>query len=132
MSGAELELDEISVTGLEVFAHHGVLAAERRDGQRFVVDLVLWLDTRCAAHSDDLRDTVDYGSLVADVERAVREDPADLIETVAERVAGVVLVNELVRRVRVVLHKPEAPVPATVADVALTITRTASANRSRP
>ena len=57
--------DELTVTGIECFAHHGVFDFEQREGQTFVVDLILGLDTAPAAASDDLQDTVDYGSLVA-------------------------------------------------------------------
>ncbi len=56
--------DRISLTGLRVFARHGVHAAERKEGQEFVIDAVLWLDTRPAAAGDDLAATVDYGTLM--------------------------------------------------------------------
>ncbi|MBC9732915.1 dihydroneopterin aldolase [Nocardioides marmotae] len=117
--------DEISVTGIECFAHHGVLDFERRDGQTFVVDLTLGVDTAPAAATDDLHDTVDYGSLVAAVTTAVQQDPVDLIETLAQRIADVCLADGKVEWVRVTVHKPDAPVDATFADVAITITRRA-------
>ncbi|MBD3945485.1 dihydroneopterin aldolase [Nocardioides ganghwensis] len=116
--------DELSVTGVECFAHHGVFDFERREGQVFVVDLVLGIDTRPAAASDDLADTVNYGTLVADVKAAVERDPVDLIETVAQRIADVCLLDTRVEWARVTLHKPDAPIDATYSDVALTITRT--------
>ena len=115
--------DELSVTGIECFAHHGVFEHEKREGQVFLVDLVLGLDTRPAAASDDLHDTVDYGSLVAQVKAEVESDPVDLIETVAERISGVCLLDTRVQWVRVTIHKPGAPIAATFADVTLTITR---------
>jgi dihydroneopterin aldolase len=98
-----------------------VLEVERREGQPFVIDLVLGLDTGAAAASDDLRDTVDYGSLVASVKSAVETDPVDLIETLAQRIADLCLLQDRVEWVRVTVHKPDAPIDATVADVALTI-----------
>lgn len=115
--------DLLSITGIEVFAHHGVFARERRDGQPFVVDLTLALDTRAAAASDDLADTVDYGDLVSRVVEAVRADPVNLVETVAQRVADVCLTETRVQWVQVALHKPAAPVAATFDDVVLTIRR---------
>ena len=115
--------DELSVLGIECFGHHGVFDAERRDGQPFVVDLTLGIDTSTAAASDDLRDTVDYGSLVASVQAAVETDPVDLIETLAQRIAGVCLLDNRVEWVRVTVHKPDAPIRATFSDVVLTITR---------
>jgi len=116
--------DELSVTGIECFAHHGVFDFERREGQVFVVDLVLGIDTRPAAASDDLVDTVNYGTLVADVKAAVERDPVDLIETVAQRITDVCLLDTRVEWAQVTLHKPDAPIDATYSDVALTITRT--------
>lgn len=115
--------DRISVRGIEAVGHHGVFEFERREGQVFVVDLVLGLDTRPAARSDDLRDTVDYGNLVAKVKKAVETDPVDLIETLAQRVAGVCLEDDRVQWTEVTVHKPEAPIEATFKDVALTIFR---------
>ena len=115
--------DELSVRGIECFGHHGVFDFERRQGQTFVIDLTLGLETASAAASDDLRDTVDYGSLVASVQAAVETDPVDLIETLAQRIAGVCLLDDRVQWVRVTVHKPDAPIEATFADVALTITR---------
>ncbi len=115
--------DEIAVTGIECYAHHGVLEVERRDGQRFVIDLALGVDTAVAAASDDLRDTVDYGSLVASVHAAVEKDPVDLIETLAQRIADVCLLDARVEWARVTVHKPDAPIEATFSDVTLTITR---------
>lgn len=115
--------DEISVLGVECFGHHGVFDHERRDGQPFVVDLTLGVDTRPAAASDDLRDTVDYGSLVDRVTAVVTGDPVDLIETLADRVAGVCLLDSRVEWARVTVHKPNAPISASFADVTLTITR---------
>jgi 7,8-dihydroneopterin aldolase/epimerase/oxygenase len=115
--------DELAVTGIECWGHHGVFDFERREGQTFVVDLVLGLDTAPAAASDDLRDTVDYGSLVASVKAAVETDPVDLIETLVQRIAGVCLLDARVDWARVTVHKPDAPIEATFADVALTITR---------
>ena len=115
--------DEVALVGLECWGHHGVFDRERREGQKFVVDLVLGLDTGPAAADDDLSRTVDYGSLAMAVKAAVEQDPVDLIETLAQRVADVCLADARVRWVRVTIHKPDAPIDATFADVALTIHR---------
>ncbi len=115
--------DRLAVRGIEAVGHHGVLDFERRDGQVFVVDLVLGLDTRAAARSDDLQDTVDYGTLVAAVKKLIESDPVDLIETLAERISTVCLADERVEWSEVTVHKPDAPIEATFSDVALTIFR---------
>jgi 7,8-dihydroneopterin aldolase/epimerase/oxygenase len=115
--------DELSVIGIECWAHHGVFEHERHDGQRFVIDLTLGVDTATAAASDDLRHTIDYGSLVAEVTAAVQRDPVDLIETLGARIAGVCLLDARVEWARVTVHKPDAPIETPFADVRLTITR---------
>jgi dihydroneopterin aldolase len=122
-NGHDESLDRLAISGIEGFGHHGVFEAERRDGQVFLADLVLAVDTRAAARSDDLQDTVDYGSLVSSVVKAIESDPVDLIEKLAERIADTCLEDDRVRSVEVTVHKPHAPVGATVGDIALTITR---------
>jgi 7,8-dihydroneopterin aldolase/epimerase/oxygenase len=116
-------LDRITVTGIEVFAHHGVLPHERELGQRFVVDLALDLDLSAAAASDDVADTVHYGELAGDVAALVAADPVDLIETVADRVAHRCLDDVRVRACEVTVHKPAAPLPVVAAEVAVTVRR---------
>lgn len=117
------DLDRLAVHGIEAIGHHGVFDFERREGQTFRVDLVLGLDTRVAAESDTLQDTVDYGTLVAQVKQAIETDPVNLIEKLAKRIADVCLADERVQWAEVTLHKPEAPIEATFSDVTLTIRR---------
>jgi 7,8-dihydroneopterin aldolase/epimerase/oxygenase len=124
--------DELALTGLACWGHHGVFEHERREGQTFLVDLVLGLDTAPAAASDDLSETVDYGSLATAVKSAVEKEPVDLIETLTQRIADVCLLDDRVEWVRVTVHKPDAPIDATFADVALTITRSKLTQEGRP
>ena len=116
-------LDEVAVRGIRSRGHHGVLAEEKRDGQEFVVDVVLGMDTSAAAASDDLGATVDYSAVAQDVVDGVSTGALDLIETLAQRIADVCLARELVQVVRVVVHKPEAPVGVPFDDVTVTIVR---------
>ncbi|UOE42707.1 dihydroneopterin aldolase [Agromyces larvae] len=115
--------DRITLTGLRVHAHHGVFDFERRDGQEFVVDVVAHVDLAPAAAGDALAKTVHYGVLAEEVVAAVERDPVDLIETVAERVAAVVLAHEAVEQVEVTVHKPGAPIDVPFADVSVTVVR---------
>jgi 7,8-dihydroneopterin aldolase/epimerase/oxygenase len=124
--------DELALTGLACFGYHGVFDFERREGQTFVVDLVLGLDTAPAAASDDLSETVDYGSLATAVKTAVEKEPVDLIETLTQRIADVCLLDDRVEWARVTVHKPDAPIDATFTDVALTITRSKLTQEGRP
>ncbi|MBF4635254.1 dihydroneopterin aldolase [Agreia pratensis] len=117
------ELDTLTLTGLEVFAHHGVFDFERADGQTFLLDLAVWLDTAPAAEGDDLAQTLHYGELAVEVSEAAASEPVDLIETLAERIATLVLAHPVARQVRVTVHKPDAPIPVPFADVSITIVR---------
>ena len=117
-------LDRVAVRGISAFGHHGVLEFEKRDGQTFVIDVVLGFDTRAAAVSDDLAATVDYGAVAADVVAVVQGPAFDLVETLAQRIADAVLAYELVSVVEVTVHKPQAPVGVPFGDVTVTIART--------
>lgn len=115
--------DRVALRGLRARGHHGVLDAERRDGQEFVVDAVLELDTRPAAAGDALADTVDYAALADALVAVVTGEPVNLIETLAARLAQVCLADARVGAATVTVHKPQAPIPHAFADVAVTIRR---------
>ncbi len=116
-------LDRIALTGIAATGHHGVHDVERRDGQPFVADVVLHLDTRRAAAGDDLTRTVDYGVVARRVHAVLAGEPVALIETVAERIAATVLAHPGVQVVDVTVHKPGAPIDVPFGDVAVTIRR---------
>jgi dihydroneopterin aldolase len=108
---------------LRAHAHHGVFEHERREGQDFVVDVELGLDTRAAANRDDLSATVHYGKLAERLHAALASDPVDLIETLAQRLADICLAEQPVTWVQITVHKPEAPISVAFDDVSLTIHR---------
>ncbi|MEO6943495.1 MAG: dihydroneopterin aldolase [Lacisediminihabitans sp.] len=115
--------DLLTLTGLRASGFHGVFADERENGQDFFIDVTVTLDFAAAAASDDLDQTIHYGVLAEEIVASVERDPVDLIETVAERVADVVLAHPAAKKVRVTLHKPSAPITVPFADVSVTITR---------
>lgn len=116
--------DRITLTGLRVRGHHGVFDHEKREGQDFVVDVTVWLELTRAAATDNLPDTVDYGALAARAAKIVGGPPRDLIETVATEVADDIIGwDTRLHAVEVTIHKPDAPIPLTFADVAVTVHR---------
>ena len=121
--------DRIALRGLQVRGHHGVFEHERRDGQDFVLDLVLDVDLAKAGASDDLADTVDYGALAEGAAAVVAGPPRRLIEAVAAEVAQRVLDDERVAAVEVTLHKPQAPITVPFDDVAVVVRRSREGER---
>ncbi|MGZ4618168.1 MAG: 2-amino-4-hydroxy-6-hydroxymethyldihydropteridine diphosphokinase [Frankiaceae bacterium] len=121
--------DRIRLRGLRMHGHHGVLAAERELGQPFIVDVDLEVDTSLAARTDDIADTVDYGGLAHRLAGIVAGEPTALLETLAWRLADACLADERVVAVAVTVHKPAAPVPLPIADIAVTVHR---GGRARP
>lgn len=121
--------DRIVLTGLRVRGRHGVFAHERADGQDFVVDLTVWLELDAAARSDALADTLDYGALAQLAAKIVGGPPCNLIETVGARIAEEAMADPRVHAVEVTMHKPQAPIPLDVADVAVVVRRSRRGGR---
>jgi 7,8-dihydroneopterin aldolase/epimerase/oxygenase len=117
------ELDKITLTGLRVRGRHGVFPHERAEGQDFIIDAVLWLDTRPAAQTDDLARTADYGAVADQLAAIVAGEPVALIETLAQRLAEQCLTVPGVRATEITVHKPAAPVAQLVTDISVTIRR---------
>ena len=124
--------DRIELRGLKVRGHHGVFDHERRDGQDFLVDVVVWMDLDRASRSDDLADTLHYGELAQRTAAIVSGEPCDLIETVAGRIADDVMTDARVHAAEVTLHKPQAPIPLEFADVAVVVRRSRRGGGGKP
>ena len=124
LDGDGRPLDQIRLSGLSARGFHGVFEHERRDGQDFVVDAVLHLDTRPAAASDEVTDTVHYGELALALADVLRGEPVNLLERLVERLARVCLADPRVAAADVTVHKPSAPIPEQFADVEVAVRRT--------
>lgn len=117
-------MDRIYIKGLDVFAYHGVMPKEKRDGQRFVLDITLDCDLLKAGQTDRLEDTVDYTAVMDAAVQAMTENSYDLIERAASRTAEAILrAEEKVEKVTLCLRKPEAPIDKIFDYVAVEITR---------
>lgn len=116
-------LDRVHIKGVAAHGYHGVLAAERAQGQEFVVDATLFLETAQAAATDDLDLTVNYAHVCDALVSVVEGHAVNLIETLAERLAAIVLENKLVHGVAITVHKPRAPIAVPFTDVEVSIVR---------
>ncbi|MDO5644133.1 MAG: 2-amino-4-hydroxy-6-hydroxymethyldihydropteridine diphosphokinase [Dermabacter sp.] len=129
--GAERRLDEITVQGVRVHGKHGVFPEEKRDGHDFLIDARLWLDARSAGRSDALTRSVSYADIAQIIEEVVSGESVDLIESLAERICSRIFAEHpLVRRARVSIHKPTAPLTQTFASVGFTTDRDAPPQRA--
>ena len=115
--------DRITLTGIRATGYHGVYEHERREGQVFIADVALELSLADAARSDDVADTVHYGEFADQVAAVLSGEPADLLETVAQRIADRALAYARVDAVEVTIHKPQAPIAVPFDDVSVTIRR---------
>lgn len=119
--------DTISLNRMQFYGYHGVLPEERRIGQRFDVDVSLTCDLYQAGSSDQLDQTVNYADVYERVKAIVEGAPCALIETVAERIAGAVLLGfPLVSACRVKVIKPNPPIAGHYDSVSVDIERSRS------
>ncbi|WP_075620317.1 dihydroneopterin aldolase [Paenisporosarcina indica] len=118
-------MDYIHVNEMEFWGYHGVFAEETKLGQRFRVTLSLAVDLQEAGQTDDLEKTVNYGEAFVVCQKVVEGEPAKLVETVAERIATGILskFTGLVKGCKVIVIKPDPPIPGHYRSVAVEITR---------
>jgi len=117
-------MDRIKIEGMEFRGRHGCKAAERELGQPFIVDVSMYFDVEPAGKSDDIHKTVNYANVFEAVRSIVEGEPVALIEALAEHIAGELFVKfDLIQKLRIVVHKPSAPIPGKFSDVSVSITR---------
>lgn len=105
-----MKMDSIILRGLVLYGCHGVLAQEKNNHQKFVVDLELFLDLKEAAASDALEATVDYGEVFQLVRGLVEDRSFNLLETLAEQICQAILARYPVEKVKIAVQKPHAPI----------------------
>jgi len=113
--------DRIEITGLRLPALIGILQHERQHRQDVIVHLTLFTDTKTAARSDAIADTIDYSKVTDRVAEFVKASEFFLLERLAEEISDLVLRDFPVPKLQLRIEKPDAiPVADTIA---LTITR---------
>ncbi|MGI8475288.1 MAG: dihydroneopterin aldolase [Thermomicrobiales bacterium] len=123
--------DEVFLEGLRFYGFHGVNPEERTQGQRFVVDVSMATDLRAAGISDDLRKTVNYSEAYKLVKKIVEGEPKQLVEAVAELIAGTLLTAfPRAESVTVTVRKPEVAIKGAMLDASgVRITRSRESDR---
>lgn len=117
-------MDNIFISNLVVFANHGVFKEEKTLGQKFLIDLRLFLDTQEACVSTDLEKSIHYGFLASEITELFKSKSNDLIETCAEEIAIFILKKyPIVKKVNVKVKKPWAPVNLPLDNIFIEINR---------
>ena len=101
-------MDTVYIKGLKTDAVIGVYDWERSIRQTLVLDLELASDNRAAAATDGIADAVDYDAISKRILAYVQASEFELIETLAERVADIVLNEFHIPWLRLKLAKPGA------------------------
>jgi dihydroneopterin aldolase len=101
-------MDTIYLHELKIDTVVGIWEWERRIRQTVVIDLEMGADIRKAAASDRIDDTLNYKAVAKRVQQFVSESSFQLVETMAERIAGLILDEFGVPWVSVKVNKPGA------------------------
>jgi len=117
-------MDKIIIKNIKIFAHHGVLDSEKKNGQEFFVDCVMYTDLQKAGLSDDVKDTVDYAKACEKIAYYMTNRSCNLIETAAKNVVdGLFCSFECITEIELTVKKPNAPINAEFDYVAVYIKR---------
>lgn len=120
-----LESVTIEITGLSLYTHHGVSAAEREVGQRLVFDLRLDVGETDATVTDEIEDTVDYGEVCQLVALIAQQRQHKTLERLCSTIADRLLADYELEGVWVKAAKPEPPIPLPVDEVSVEVWREA-------
>jgi dihydroneopterin aldolase len=115
--------DRLRLEGIDVYAHHGALPAERELGQRFVVDVDMWADLEPAADNDDLSRGIDYAAVHRVVVTAAPSSSFHLIEAQAGRLCRELLAAFTAESVRVTVRKTQPPISGFFGQAMVTLER---------
>ncbi len=116
--------DRLLVNGIQVMAYCGCQPEEHERRQPFEVDIEMRFDTRKAAASDDLNDTIDYDWVLEEINNYFKDNKIKLIERMAQIIADIILSDERIAKVKVALRKLQPPVSYPLEYSGIIITRT--------
>ena len=113
----------IEISGLSLYTHHGVTAAEREIGQRLLVDLTLEVGEVDATVTDMVEDTVDYGEVCQEIALVAQQRSYKTLERLCAVVADRLAARFGAESVTVKAAKPEPPIPLPVEEVSVEVWR---------
>lgn len=116
--------DFIKITGLKIFAHHGVLAEEKERGQDFYINANLYYDMNKPGKTDDLQYALNYADVCAYMTDIFTSQIFDLIEAAADYLCKNLLIHyPIIKRIELELCKPHAPIGLPFENVSVNLQR---------
>jgi len=101
-------MDKVFIQGLRIQTTIGFYAWEKEIKQTLVIDLAMGWDTAKAAENDELAKTLDYADISEKLARFANDNPVDLIETLAERIAQYLMTTYQIPWLKLSIGKPGA------------------------
>lgn len=109
---------------MQFYGYHGLMPEENKLGQRFQVDVELFIDLKKAGKTDNMDDSIHYGQVYEIIQQIVEGEAKKLVEAVAEAIAEKLLASfDLLRACQVKVTKPDPPIPGHYQSVAVEIYR---------
>ncbi len=117
-------MDEIRIENLKVFANHGVLQSEKKEGQYFYINAVIEIPLGQAGRTDDLNDTVSYAEICEVLVKEMQAQSYDLIEAATMHLIVRLLTDyRMIKRITIEMRKPDAPINASFGSVSVKMSR---------
>lgn len=123
--GAEIakKITTINVENIPCYCSIGIDSEEKKLGQKLIIDVSVDVDSSSAVSTDSVSETLSYVDIYKTVQEVGSSKPHSLIETLAEEIADAFLVNPIVSKVKIKIHKPHIPYPDFQGNVSVEVTR---------
>ncbi|TCT13972.1 dihydroneopterin aldolase [Natranaerovirga pectinivora] len=104
-------MDKIIMKNLGFYGYHGVLQEEKTLGQKFFIDVELYVDLKKAGETDDLNYTINYATVYDLIKDITENKVFNLIEALGEHIVNKILSHyQEIKEINIRIKKPEAPV----------------------
>ena len=116
-------MDKVQIKNLKIAGKHGVYDFEKKQNNFFEIDVTMILSLKKPGESDNLEDTVDYVEAISLITKIFKKKDLKLIEAVAESICSALLDSYPIKKVKIKIRKPHAPISADFDTVQVSITR---------
>lgn len=117
-------MDNIKIKGLKVYAYHGMLEKEKKEGQDFYIDASLKLDSLSAGQSDNISETVNYANVCDFIVNTTKNNNWNLIEAIGENlVVGILNQHKVLQSATITINKPNSPIDHELENISVSVKR---------